>query len=472
MTTREPPLAAKIERCGSGGGAWRSRRWTDSQQALFNSLFKLTVAWGANGIGKSVGIAELVRKAIECELPWQRPGPQTIILCGKTWTQIGSTVGYLWELIDHDRFKAGIRFEAGGLKGQRLQVFDIVSGPAKGGQLRLGTFDAKNLAGPRADMVVTDEPLPEDVYNELWPRLLGRDGRMYITFTPTIGTAHKIDYLWEKVDNPNIEWAGELQTELTLDAVTPRGGLFEIPWMTQAEIDQQEQGVSRLEADMRMGRTRTPRQEGAYFSAWGPHLLSDSPTPPAGTPLGIGIDHGSKPGAQRATLVAVGGSGLYAKVWILDHYMGNGRTNSEDDAAGILEMLSRNGYTISDVDLWVGDRAHHGDYRGGKKSNMDLKAAIAEALGINTRGRGWHARLPKPLQRMQTPRKYDNSVWEGCKVLFGMMVGDTPRLQMNARCGALNDDFSQWQGSFNDPHKDGIDSVRYIVVPMAEGKTR
>ena len=80
------------------------------------------------------------------------------------------------------------------MKGQRLQVFDIIDGPGKGGELRLGTFKAQNLAGPRANVVITDEPLPEAVHNELWPRLLGRDGRMYQGFTPTLGTAHRLDY--------------------------------------------------------------------------------------------------------------------------------------------------------------------------------------------------------------------------------------------------------------------------------------
>lgn len=444
-------------------------RWTDAQARLFGSPYRLTVWWGANGIGKSMALAELVRRSLGGMLPWQRPGPHTVILAGNTWTQLGSTLRYFWSFVDKRWFKATIRYEAGGLKGQRLSVYDVVGGPGEGGELRCGTFDAENLAGPRADVVITDEPLPERVHNELWPRLLGRNGRMYESFTPTLGTAHKIEYLWEIIDDPARPWAGEIQTELTLEAVTPRGGLVEVPWMSEEEIAAFGLGVSAVEADMRMGRTRTPRRGTAYFSAWGPQHIGEC-TPPPGARVGVGIDHGSKPGAQRAVLVAVAGSGLFAQVSILDEYQGEGRTESEEDAQGILAMLTRSGLRLQDVDLWVGDRAHHGDRRGGQKSNDRLKQAIAKSIGLDTGRRGWSEGLPQPLRAMWTPRKYDRSMWEGMEILHRLMVGKTPRLRMSPRCRHLPESFAKWEGSTTDPLKDGLDAARYAIVPLIEGE--
>jgi hypothetical protein len=446
-------------------------RFTNPQRALLESPYRLTVWWGSNGIGKSMGIAEYVCRAIAGRLPWQKSGPQTVILAGNTWSQLGSTLKYLWSTEACGWFKPGVRYEDGGLKGQRLAVYEVVSGPGAGGELRCGTFKAQNLAGPRADVVVTDEPLPQAVHNELWPRLLGRNGRMVQTFTPTLGTSTKLDYLWDLVDDESKPWAGQIQTRLSLDAVTPRGGLVEHPWMSEEEIQQFEEGLSKIEADMRMGRTRSPRLDSAYFSAWGPHLLSTE-GPPLHTPVGIGIDHGSKPGAQRAVLVAVGGRGIQSKVWVIDEYRGDGRTESEQDAAGILSMLARHHMTVSDVDLWVGDRAHHGDRRGGKKSNERLKSAVAKQLGHDISRRGWAEKLPKSLRYMPTPRKYDRSVWEGCEIIHRLMVGERPRFLMHPRCTVLASDLSAWQGSSSDPHKDGIDALRYTVVPMVEGKRR
>ncbi len=133
-------------------------RWTDPQRAFIESRRHLTVMWGGNGIGKSMVLAEVARRGLRGELPWQTPGqPYRVIITGNTWMQIGSTLRYLWDGIEPGEFRDGIRYEAGGIKGQRLQVFEVVGGRGKGGELRCGTFRASNLAGPRADLVLSDE---------------------------------------------------------------------------------------------------------------------------------------------------------------------------------------------------------------------------------------------------------------------------------------------------------------------------
>lgn len=451
-------------------------RWTRGQEALFNSSYRLTAYWGGNGTGKSLALAELTRRALVGRLHWQRPGPHCVILAGHTWQQLGVTERYIWRgqpgvlgPIDPTWFSSALRFEGGAVRGQRIAVYDVVGGLGRGGQLVCGTFRAENLAGPRADVVITDEPLPEDVHDELWPRLLGRQGRMYEAFTPTLGTSSDISYLWRLVDDPERPWAGEIRTELTLDAVTPRGGLVERPWMDAREIAEFTAGLSAIQVDMRCGRARGPRLDTAYFSAWGPHLVSDQ-RPPDGTPIGVGIDHGSKPGAQRAVLSAVAGRGLGARIWTLDEYQSAGRSDEEQDATGILDMLTRQGVKLEDVDLWVGDRAHYGDRRGGIKSNDRLKAAIAKRMGLDTSRRGWSEKLPRPLRFMRTPRKYDRSVWEGVDILHKAMLGESPRLLVASRCKPLIEDIECWQGATTDPHKDGIDAWRYAVIPMLEGE--
>jgi hypothetical protein len=470
VTTRALLTNAKRERAQVRGAS--AQRWTNPQRALFASPHKLTVLWGANGIGKSVALGELATRGIEGSLPWQRPGPQVVILAGNTWSQLGSTIRYMMEGRLRGWLREGVRYEAGGMKGQRLQVFDIVDGPGAGGELRLGTFRAQNLAGPRANVVISDEPLPEDVYNELWPRLLGRDGRMYMGFTPTLGTAHRLDYLWEMVDDDDRPWAGEIHVPLTIDAVTPRGGILEMPWMSPTEIEQFEKGLSRVEADMRCGRSRTPRRDAAYFSAWRGDLVVDRPTSDlAGWRVGVGIDHGSKPGSQRALVVACGGRGIYSEVHVMAEWSGTGRTDTQQDARAIIDMLAGLGLALEDVDQWIGDRAHHGDHRGGKKSNTRLKQAIAEALGHDTNRRGWSESLPAPLRFMKTPRKYDQSVWEGCEILHRLMVQEPARFTVAPSCHDLIEDLNEWQGSTSptDPHKHGIDALRYIAIPMVEG---
>jgi hypothetical protein len=444
-------------------------RWTDWQRRVLESPYHLSVNWGPNGIGKSLVLAEKARRAICGTLPWQRPGRQVVILAGKTWTQLGSTLRYLWEGVEPGWFRPGVRYESGGVKGQRLAVYDIVGGPGAGNELRCGTFNAENLAGPRATWIGTDEPFPEPIHNELWPRLFGRNGRMDAFFTTTIATTGKIQYLWDIVDDPERPWAGEVHTALDLAAVTPRGGLVDIPWVTQGEIDMFESGLSAIERDMRMGRSRKPRLDTAYFSAWGPHLRQDY-RPRPGDRIGIGIDHGSRPGAQRASLIYVSGSHHHARVHVGAHYKADGRTEIEQDARGILDMVQRAGHRVEDVDVWLGDRSHGGDKWGGVKSNVRLQRAIAQVLGINVERQrhNWIGDLPGPLQAMRKPRKYDGSVWDGCEELHRLMVAGRFTLSPATECDALDTDFSEWQAAFTDPAKDGIDSVRYPAVAMVD----
>ena len=448
-------------------------RWTDWQRRVLDSPFHMSCDWGPNGIGKSLALAEKARRALHGQLAWQRPGPHTVILCGNTWGQLGSTLRYFWDGVGKDWFRKGIRFEGGGIKGQRLAVFDVIGGPFPGGQLRCGTFRAENLAGPRADWVGTDEPLPEDVYNELWPRLFGRAGRMDQTFTTTLKTATKIDYIWDLVDDPDRPWAGEVHTELDLSAVTPRGGLVEVPWVTKDELDRFEAGLSRKEVDMRMGRSRKPSMVDAYFSAWGPHLRQEW-DPPDGTVVAVGIDHGSLPGAQRVSLIYIHGTHTYARVHVQDHYVADGRTEMDEDGRGVVQMLARNGLKIEQVDVWIGDRGHQGNRWGGVKSNVRMQESIAKAIGIDVKRRRhvWTRELPRALREMTTPRKYDGSVWDGVDVLHRLMVAGRLTVSTRSECNQLDDDFSSWQASFTDPAKDGIDSVRYVVVPIVDGRSR
>jgi len=473
-----------------GRGKLDSMLWTQPQLDLFASPYRLTVSWGANAIGKSVGAAGLAAKALGCGLYWQRPGPTTVILAGRTWTQLGSTIKWLWEFIDPAWFSKKLRYEAGGVRGQRMQVFDILTGPAKGGELRLGVFNAEHLAGPRADVVITDEPLPKAVHNELWPRLLGRGGRMYETFTPTEKTTTKLDYLWDLVDDEDAPWIGEIHTPLTVAAVTPVGGMFPVPWITQEEIDQFEYGLSARVRDMRMGRSRIPQGDAAQYSAWGPHLILDEPPrwwrravasqDRRRMPLvGIGMDHGSKPGAQRATMAHSNrATGLHSRIWIPDEYKSTAGRSEHEDARGVLAMLERQSLDVRDVDIWVGDRAHAGDSRGGRKSNLRFQEAMAAQMGIDTNRRRWSSKLPINLREMRTPYKYDNSVFEGVDIIHRLMLRATDEeagtewYAVHRRCVYLDEDHREWKGSWKEPAKDGCDSERYIVVPMVEGKKR
>jgi len=459
------------------------RRWTDAQRQFLESSHHLEVLWGGNAIGKSVVLAEIARRGLRGQLPWQRGQPGSVIVTGNTWAQISSTLKYLWAGIEPGEFPPGVRYESGTVKGQRLAIF----AHRDGGELRCGTFRARNLAGPRADVVVSDEPLPEDVHAELLPRLLGRNGRMYVTFTPTLGTAGDIDYLWQLVDNPDIPWAGAIQAETTVANCTPRGGLVEAPFLRQAEIDRLKTGVSAIEVDMRLGRSRFPRRDTGYFEGcWAPELRRDHACP-SGTPVLVGMDHGSKANAQCAALVYADGMGLSAHYHIADFYMSPGRTEMEQDAAAVLEMLRRNGlarprvgsaplWDLGDVDLWIADRSH-GGYAGGRgmKSNQDFQRALAQLLGFDVgklEAYEWREKLPEPLQHIRIPRKRHRSMWDGMDVLRRITAGQRLTVATRRECDPVQEAFERWQGALLDPLRDRLDAIRYAVVEYDSGRFR
>lgn len=454
------------------------RCWTNPQRRILESDYRLTVAWGANGIGKSVVLAELVRRAIEGTLHWQNSRSRVVILAGRTWKQIGATLGYLWKSVDKSWFRPKVRFEDGALKGQRETVYDIVGGPGKGSTLVCAVFNAETLAGPRSEVVITDEPLPRDVHDELWPRLFGRGGRMYVGFTPTMGTCTKLDYLWDLVDDQSKPFAGEIHVPLTLDAVTPRGGIVEVPWVTQQEIDDLEGGLSALSVEMRMGRSRYPVKDTAFFMrVWGPHLVRTRDVS-NGWDLGIGLDYGNKPGATRAALIACNRRKPIAPVHVVAEYKATS-SKTEDHARGVLDMIDRAGpllggdYDLRDIDVWIGDRAHSKSSYGPRQSNLFLKRAIASALGHKVgKGHRWLEKLPKALQRMYQPAKHLHPMWEGFAELHGMMADGPDRFSIDPSCVHLRRDIQEWQGSTKDPCKDGLDALRYVVIDMTEGTRR
>jgi len=54
------------------------------------------------------------------------------------------------------------------------------------------------------------------------------------------------------------------------------------------------------------------------------------------------------------------------------------------------------------------------------------------------------------------------------------MVDETARITVSSRCTLLHADFAGWQGSTSpsDPYKHGLDGLRYIAVPLLEGRSR
>lgn len=468
---------------GDGYGTWLRHHRSDvlqhtrPQHDMLVAEEQTALFWGGIRTGKSTLLAEDCALYLRGDHPCQRHTGATVQLhAGRSWSQMTDQVRCLWDFLDPRDFRSRLDLSEGAVRGQRMPVLSVQAGPRAGSQIRIGTYEMGPLSvqGWTLHRAQLDEPPPQPYYTEVRSRVLTTGGRVRIGFCPT--AAHvgirgtDLEYVWKLVDSGEIRL---IHAPLTVENVTPCEGLIRTPLMTRDDIAAFEREIPARDRLMRMGLARHPDQVGRAFDAWTPELIVDRGVPP-GCSLGIGVDHGSLPGRQRATLVCISGRGESARVHALRHYRSQGRSDDAADAAGILAMIVSIGHELQDVDFWVGDRAHGGDHLGGRKSNYRLMRAIAHAVGIDDAKQNWRAQLPAPLRRMWTPLKYDGSVWDDVAVFHRLMLGK--RFTVDPSCGgsdSLAGDFAGWAGRYTDPLKDGIDSVRYVAIPMmADGWRR
>jgi hypothetical protein len=435
------------------------------QQEYLDADDDIVLAWTAAQMGKTRVLLQDLRLYFEGAHPRQRHKPPIIdVLVGTQWNQMIDTLRTLWETVDPRWFRAGLDLSEGSVRGQRNSILTAVSGPGRGGQIRLFTDEQGPTAiqGQRPHRAHADEPPSLPVYGELRSRVVSQHGCVRLGFTPRIRTVGesggKLDWLWTMVDTGAIRC---IHAPMTPANVTPASGLIRIPRFSQAYLDAYEVGLPAPEREMVMGRSRKPVFAGRVFRAWDRRLAVRLAVP-GGARLGVGMDHGSKPHKQRVILAWATGQHATARVHVVREWANPGRTDEREIAGAILGMLSSIGHSVGDVDYWVGDRAHGGDSRGGKVANWRIVREIARLLGIDDTRRDWKAALPSTLRRIWVPAKYDGSVWDGCEVVGSMMARGA--WTVDPDCVRLIDDIEGWQGSSVDDRKDGIDAARYLTV--------
>lgn len=440
---------------------------TRPQLEFLNLDVQTALFWGGVRTGKSTILDVDCAHYLRGTHPRQyHRAPISIGYAGRSWMQMVDRCRSLWSYMDPRWFRPRIDLSEGAVKGQRSTILTAVSGPGAGSQIRLCTFEMGSLAiqGWTIHRWLLDEPPKQAFYTECRSRILTTGGALRMGFCPTLAhvgqTGHDLDWVWSMVDSGAI---GLVHAPLSVENVTPATGRIRVPLISRRDLAAFSSEIPARDRAMRLGMSRYPESEGSYFGSWSRDLIRERQLP-AGWYLGIGIDHGSKPGRQRVTLIAVSGRGQDAQVHVLRHYMSEGRGDDNTTARAILDMLASTGHSLDDVDFWVGDRAHAGDRAGGKASNARLQRAIAQAIGINLEGKEWRKKLPKPLFRMWVPYKYEGSVWDGMEILHQLQVRRT--ITIDPSCTPLIEDIENWRGSYSDPHKDGLDSLRYIVVPM------
>jgi hypothetical protein len=477
------------------------------QQSVYVDDTRRELLWrDGNQIGKSYAIAYfLLRFALRQHVLSQRyRGVLWIGVVGYSYAQMDPLLSKIWALAPKDRLDPKVKYQpkAGftGYKNQHLRIYDTAEHAQASARKRrkddafdvdeqeaglvavivIGTYQAGSQAimGDSWHLAVLDEPPPETVVGEVQSRLAFHHGILRIGFTPT-PSSPPLGYLKDMVDKGQLP---EINFGVSEEVCTPRGSrLVDLPFRTQAEIDEWAGKLLLHERGMRIRGDWFPLLEGAWLSLFGDHNVrpfdfGDGVGPPVGAKLGLGIDYGIQAGKQAAVLFAVIQEwSLEPKCWWIDERASNGFTTDEQDARDILDMLEANlgemaraagVHPFDLVDTIVGDwpatsRAH-GPKR--KKGNAQTRKWLAKLLNRPLEDVPWIAKPDKPT----------DSVPDQCRMMNGVFgkryESGIPHGLVHPRCKRFIQGCKLWRGDPYDPVKDVLDGGRYIFGAMVGGQ--
>jgi len=315
------------------------------------------------------------------------------------------------------------------------------------------------LASFTASFVHVDEPVPQDVWNEIAARTLrggagGKTGTIAVTMTPV---GQDVRYMQKLVEDGVISCT---KAPLTVADTTPK---FCQPTLTQQQIDRISQTYLPIDRNARLnGDWVVGVPEGRVFDCFDESMISSAPPPAANYEFALGIDHGSQPNTQIAILTAVNLSNPQEPwVYVLDEYV-SGSAPPEAHARAILEMLTRNNLVPAQCQ-WTGDNVHFGSGKNGsgKMSNSLLMRAFESIL-----------RMPQLPFRIRTIRKPRYSVYYGSAMIHSIMA--RRQFFINPRCQRTIHSIQRWtmKKTQSERSKDEwghcVDALRYAVTPVIE----
>lgn len=409
---------------------------------------------GGNSIGKSYGHAFQIIQAIRCNRHFN--GPIEIMLAGYSFAQMDPLLSKLWSLLPKGEIAPQLYRVAGqGIRGFKEPVIPFVAGPGAGSTIYLATYKQgpERIQGFQGHQLSFDEPPPEDIYREAQPRLNSRGGFLRVTMTPTPDSP-PLEYMRKEVDEGRLT---EMQTSYNLDAITLRGGLVSWAWKTQAGIDADIAAYAEDERAMRRDGAWDQVVTGRALALIDERCWVDGPFPRSRHwRIGIGVDHGTRPGRQSASLVML--DAVSGEVWILDEHRTGEVSSTSDDARGILAMLKRNGIPWTAVDLWVGDRATRESQYGIAKCNADLFVELASELRLTGR-----AAKEKGL-KIKTAFKNPGSPRRDVAKLN--TLAQKGLLKVHAQAKGFREAVALWRGDAASAHKDPVDSARYPIMEL------
>lgn len=432
---------------------------TPPQEAWLKDTSKIKLFLGGNQCGKTTtGVVELLHRCLGTHPFIQTdPPPIQAYLITHSHQQSVTIQEKLYNMCPKGALHPTCEF----VPGRGFRGVNPIVRFSNGSIIYIKTANqGLGLASFTASFVHVDEPVPQEVWNEIAARTLrggagGKTGTIAVTMTPV---GQDVRYLQKLVEDGVVSCT---KAPLTVEATTPK---FCKPIISQEQIDRISQTYLPIDRAARLnGDWVVGIPEGRVFDCFDETMISSLPPPVANYKLAIGIDHGSQPNTQIALLVAINMDDPHNPwLYVLDEYV-SGAAPPESHVRAILEMLARNNIQPGQC-TWTGDNVHHGNSQGqGKMSNSLLMRAFESVL-----------RMPMLPFRIRTIRKKRHSVYYGSAMIHSVMA--RRQFFIHPRCTKTIQSIQRWTMKSNqsdrskDPHGHCIDALRYATLPVMESQ--
>lgn len=303
-----------------------------------------------------------------------------------------------------------------------------------------GTQELVALSGHTIDWLVFDELPKQAHFSEARSRLAVKGGPCMMGFTP-IG--RPTDWLRDWIDgNPQ---TGEDPREVW-DIHRVILSAENCPHRTPEDIANQIASYGPWEYQQRV----LAEWDGVSGDRWIPGfteacVFGDTASPPKVDSVGLGWDHGERPGSSVCYLVAQKNKRLY----VLGEVVSTERNTPASEAVAVVEMMKKWGVAPPHIDEARGDSNSAGRMGMGLSVNDMLERAFADLVGSS--------RAPFSIR---VPYKGRGSVKARARMLNAACVDG--RFFVHESCAALIHTLRHWRGENNDL-KHPYDAVSYIA---------
>ena len=303
-----------------------------------------------------------------------------------------------------------------------------------------GSQDVLALSGGTVSWGLIDELPKQSHWGEFRTRLAALQGMLAMGFTP-IGRPAEFLRNWTEGDSDN---GTPPQEDWDLQRV--KLSHENCPHRSPESIEQQIASYGPWEYAQRVEGAWEGITTDAWIAFSEENIFDENEPPENIQAVGLGWDHGEKPGASCCYLVAYTGSKLY----VLDAYISKERNTPKVEAQEIRAMLADHGINLHQIDEARGDSNSAGRMGLGFSVNELLERSFADLLG--------QSRAPFDIQ---VPWKGSGSVKARARLLSHSCLDGT--FNVSSRCTKLISALRHWRGESASDFKHHFDSVGYIA---------